>query len=107
MISLEDCVGLCGLTEDEVLAIAQHEHIPAIVAAEFGNYLSRTPEGEWVIKAMIADDIAQAARSGDRARELALKLVLRKFIVQHPRCEARHLLQIRYPDRRLDGASGP
>jgi len=105
MISLEDCVELCGLTEEEVLAIAQHEHIPAIVAAELGNYLSNSPEGELVIKAMIADDIVQAARAGDRVRELALKLVLRKFIVQHPRCEARHLRQIRYPDRRLDDAS--
>jgi hypothetical protein len=27
MISLEDCVGLSGLTEEEVLAIAEHEHI--------------------------------------------------------------------------------
>jgi len=107
MISLEDCIELCGLTEEEVLAIAQHEHIPAIVAAELGNYLSCTPEGEWVIKAMIADDIAQAARSGDRARELALKMVMRRFVVQHPLCEARHLRQIRYPDRRLDDPSGP
>ena len=27
MISLDDCIALCGLTEDEVLAIAEHEHI--------------------------------------------------------------------------------
>ena len=26
-MSLEDCIALCGLTEDEVLAIAEHEHI--------------------------------------------------------------------------------
>jgi hypothetical protein len=32
MISLEDCVGLSGLTEEEVLAIAEHEHIPEIAA---------------------------------------------------------------------------
>jgi hypothetical protein len=102
MISLEDCVELCGLTEEEVLAIAQHEHIPAIVAAEMGNYLASTPEGDLCIKAMIVDDIAGAAAAGDRVRELALKLVLRGFIVQHPRCEARHLTQIRYPDRRID-----
>jgi len=103
MISLEDCIELCGLTEEEVLAIAQHEHLPEIVAAELGNYLVNSPEGELCIKGMIRDDIAQAASDSDRARALALKLVLRRFIVQHPRCEVRHLTQIRYPDRRLDG----
>ena len=101
MISLEDCIELCGLTEDEVLAIAQHEHIPEIVAAELGNYLARTPDGEQCIKSMILEDIASAASAGDRARALALKLVARRFIVSHPSCEARHLAQIRYPDRRL------
>ena len=29
MITLEDCIGLCGLTEEEVLAVAEHEHLPA------------------------------------------------------------------------------
>jgi hypothetical protein len=101
MIRLEDCIELCGLTEEEVLAIAQHEHLPEIVAAELGNYLVSSPEGELCVKSMIRDDIAQAASAGDRARTLALKLVLRRFIVQHPRCDARHLTQIRYPDRRL------
>jgi ATP-dependent Lon protease len=104
MISLEDCIELSGLTEDEVLAIARHEHIPDIVAAELGNYLVSAPDGELCIKAMIMDEMANAAGARDRARELALKLVLRKFVVQHPRCEARHLIQIRYPDRRLHEA---
>ena len=31
MIRLEDCIELCGLTEEEVLAIAQHEHLTEIV----------------------------------------------------------------------------
>lgn len=101
MISLEDCIEMCGLTEDEVLAIAQHEHIPEIVAAELANYLVNSPKGEECIKSMILEDIAQAAAAGDRARALALKLVARRFIVNHPLCEARHLAKIRYPDRRL------
>jgi hypothetical protein len=50
---------------------------------------------------MIRDDIASASAAGNRPRQLALKLVMRQFIVQHPRCEARHLTRIRYPDRRL------
>ena len=89
MLTLEDCVALCGLSEDEVLAIAHHERIPEIAAAELGNYLVRTPGGELCIKSIIRDDLAEARGAGDRKRELALLLVLHNFILQHPRCEER------------------
>ena len=90
MLSLEDCIGLCGLSEDEVLAIAEHEHIPEIAAAELANYLAQTPEGEMRIKSIIRDDIAHARQRGDRSHELALRRLLRDFVLQHPCCEERH-----------------
>jgi hypothetical protein len=90
MLSLEDCIALCGLSEDEVLAIAEHEHIPELAAAELGNYLVQTPEGELRVKSIIRDDIARAQASGNRAHELALKLVLRNYVQAHPRCDERH-----------------
>jgi hypothetical protein len=104
MLTLEDCLGLCGLSEDEVLAIAEHEHIPEMAAVELGNYLVNCPDGELCIKAMIRDDIAHARATGNRDRELALKLVLCNFILQHPRCEERHRRELRMPDRRGAGA---
>lgn len=39
MITIEECMAMCGLTQDEVLAIAEHEHIPEIAAAALGQYL--------------------------------------------------------------------
>ena len=90
MLSLEDCLALCELSEEEVLAIAHHEHLPEIAAAELGNYLVRTPQGEMRIKSIIRDDIAEARACGDRGRELALKLVLREFVLRHPCCDERH-----------------
>jgi hypothetical protein len=33
------CVGLCGLNEEEVAAISEHEHIPEIAAAALASYL--------------------------------------------------------------------
>ena len=39
MISLEDCVALCGLTEEEVLAIAEHGQLPEIAATALAQYL--------------------------------------------------------------------
>jgi hypothetical protein len=80
MLSLEDCIALSELTEEEILAIAQHEHIPEITAAELGNYLVRTSDGRLTIKSMIRDDIRDAAARGERSRVLALKLVLRNYV---------------------------
>lgn len=106
MLSLEDCLALCELSEDEVLAIAHHEHLPEIAAAEFGNYLCHTPEGEMRIKSIIRDDIEEARAGGDRRRELALKMMLRNFILQHPGCEERHARQISAVERRNGRAWG-
>jgi len=100
MLTFEDCLGLCGLSEEEVLAIAEHEHIPEMAALELGNYLCRTPEGELCVKGMIRDDIAHARAAGRRERELALRLALGNFILQHPRCEERHRRAMRVPERR-------
>ncbi len=66
MLSLEDCIALCDLTEEEVLAIAEHEHIPEMAATELGNYLLRTPEGELCIKSMIRDDVGSAQARNER-----------------------------------------
>jgi hypothetical protein len=87
MLSLEDCIALSGLTEEEILAIAQHEHIPEIAAAELGNYLSRSADGRLVIKSMIRDDIQAAAARGERERVLALKIVLRNYVSERRRLD--------------------
>ena len=100
VLTLEDCLALCGLTEDEVLAIAEHEHVPEVAAAELGNYLVRTADGELAIKAMIRDDLAAAQARGDAAHAAALKLVLHDFIRQHPGCASPET-----PPARLSGTS--
>ena len=104
MLSLEDCLALCGLSEAEVLAIAEHEGIPEIAAAEMGNYLVRSPDGELCVKAMIRDDLVAARVRGDRVRELALLLMLRKFVLEHPACEERHRRELHVPERRAGDA---
>jgi hypothetical protein len=104
MLTLEDCLGLCELSEEEVLAIAQHENIPEIAATEVANYLVRQPDGEIAIKAMIRDDLADAIARCDRLRALALKTVLRNFVLGHPRCDERHARALGCPCRREDEA---
>jgi hypothetical protein len=84
MISLEDCVGLCGLTEEEVLAIAEHEHVPEIVATALASYLSQDDKGLDAVRDMIIDDIRDGQTRGDRAHVLELLRVLHHFLRTHP-----------------------
>lgn len=84
MISLEDCVALCGLTEEEVLAIAEHEQMPEIEAAALAQYLLRGRQGTQLIRDMIVDDIRTAQQAGDRPRIRSLLHVLHHYLRQHP-----------------------
>ena len=105
MLTIEDCIALCELNEDEVRAIAEHENIPEAAAAELGNYLTHCLDGDLCIKAMIRDDIAHAISMGNEARAFALKMMLRNFVLQHPRCEERHRKALAVIERRDQGAT--
>ncbi|WP_290648664.1 hypothetical protein [Aquisalimonas sp.] len=83
MLTMEDCIALSDLTEDEIEAIAEHEHIPQMAAVELGWYLVQTPEGERRIKRMIIDDMVNARERGDHAHAAKLKLVLQHFVEEH------------------------
>ena len=83
MLTIEDCIALCGLTEEEVEAIAEHEHMPHMLAAEMAAYLVETPSGERRIRRMIREDIEVAQTRGDHRHAAKLKLVLKHFIEQH------------------------
>ena len=84
MISLDDCIGLCGLTEEEVLALAEHEHIPEILAAALAQQLLCQSDGCRRIAAMIADNICTATTHGDRRHTEELRRTLRQFVKAHP-----------------------
>jgi hypothetical protein len=84
MISLEDCIGLCGLDEEQVAAISEHEHIPEIAAASLASYLLKQPHGRETIRTMIVDDIHKALDEC-RIRHAAEPLMaLRRFLEQNP-----------------------
>jgi hypothetical protein len=84
MITLEDCVAFCGLTEEEVLAIAEHEHMPEIAAAAFAEYLTNQEHGTEKIRDMMVDDIRAAQAHDDKEHVLTLLHVLHHFLRTHP-----------------------
>jgi hypothetical protein len=84
MISLVDCVALSGLSEEEIGAIAEHEHVSEAVACGLAQYLSQAKSGEGVIRDMIIDDLraARARGNDDHVRELLH--VLHHYLRTHP-----------------------
>ena len=84
MLTREDCLALCELSEEEVVAIVEHEHLPEMIAIEMGQYLCHTPDGEARIERMIIEDINAARSSGNIAHIAKLVSVLRHFVETHP-----------------------
>lgn len=91
MLTYEDCIALCELSEEEVAAIAEHEHVPEIVALEMGHYLVHSDDGEPCIRSLILDDIAHCRDTGNREKEEQLIMVLKHFIATHPKAEMRRV----------------
>jgi len=83
MLTIVDCIALSGLSEAEVDAIAEHEHLPAIVAAELGCCLEGDPSGQRVIASFIRDDIAHARAHGAAKHVAELAAVLQQYMNHH------------------------
>ena len=83
MLTVEDCIGLVDLPEEVIEAIAEHEHLPEVVAAELAEYLIESADGAPRIRAMIQDDIEHALDLKNYAHAAKLVSVLRRFIEQH------------------------
>jgi hypothetical protein len=84
MITLEDCVAFSGLTEEEVLAIAEHEHLPEIAATALAQYLLSKQHGSEMVRDMIIGDIRRAQLGSDKKHVLTLLHVLHHFLKTHP-----------------------
>ena len=84
MISLEDCIALSGLSEEQILAIAEHEHVPEIDATALAQYLLKQEHGMEKIRDMIVDGIRQAQQRRDKEHTLTLLHVLHHFLKAHP-----------------------
>ena len=84
MICLEDLIGFCDLTPDEVHAIAEHEHIADAVAVVLGASLLHSEHGPDHIRDMFIDDIRAAVHRHDVPHARHLVVTLRHFLHEHP-----------------------
>ncbi len=84
MLSLKDCLDFCDLDCSGIEAIAEHEHIPVIVAAELSNELLKTPEGIGCLHEMALDNLNQAMAQGDWEKTLRFKLAYQHLQATYP-----------------------
>lgn len=90
MITLTDCIEMCGLTEAEIDAIAEHEHLPETAAAALAAALmEKEAEGARAVAGMIRDDIREAMARGKHAHAADLLAALRHFLAHHPEARLR------------------
>ncbi|MGI9490774.1 MAG: hypothetical protein ACR2RF_33730 [Geminicoccaceae bacterium] len=78
MLTIEDCLGMCRLTQGEIAAAAEHE--PDIIALEMDNYLCITAQGQRRLSRMIIVDIEAARTHGNLAHAAKLRRVLQHFL---------------------------
>ncbi len=84
MLTYYDCVGLTDLEEDEIEAIAQHEHVPEMIAAELGCFLVHDPTGIPRIQQILREDIENACLHGHPLQAAHWQQVLNNFSTNHP-----------------------
>ena len=89
MLTAQECLEFSDLTEEEILAIAEHEHIPDVLAAELGSCLLQSDVGAWLIKRYILEDLEQAKAHGRSERVVQFSKALSHFEAEHPTYDLR------------------
>jgi len=84
MINENDIIDMTCLTRDQIDAIAEHEHVGTVAAAELGEYLMHLHHGPQTVQRMICADISAALHDGQLARARALYATLKGFLADHP-----------------------
>lgn len=84
MISLDDIEDMTCLTREEIVALAEHEHLPDVNASALGEYLMHSHKGPQTVQRMICEDIRAALHAGDAAQARNLYAVLHRFLTDYP-----------------------
>ncbi len=88
MINLNDMEDMCALSREEILALADHEHVAEAVAVAEAERLMQAHGGPQQVQQMLCEDIRDALHADDPAVAKRLFAILRHFMAAHP--EAAH-----------------
>lgn len=84
MLCLEDCLDFCDLSASEVEAIARHEHVPMIVAAEMGINLLKSADGIRCLERFFLETAESARNRGCLEDAGRYMTTYQQFHLNHP-----------------------
>ena len=84
LLSLTDCIDLSDLSPSEIAAIAEHERVPEIIAAELGCRMLQTPDGRVLLKHYFHENLVNARARHHYEKAEELRQLLRQFERAHP-----------------------
>jgi hypothetical protein len=85
IVTVQECVDMSELSNEAIRAIAEHEHIPEVVAAELGQELLKGTGGIAEIRRMLEKNLKLAMQAGEQDKINDCKRVLRAFIASYCR----------------------
>lgn len=65
MLTLDQCIDLCGLNSEEVELLAEHASVPEIVAAQMACKMLQSREGVEQLECILHRRLAEARACGD------------------------------------------
>lgn len=84
MLAMQDLLDYCDLDEGEIKAIAEHEHVPLVIAAELSECLLSSPEGVCKLHAMIVENMEHAVKCGQFHHAKELESTYEHLLRTHP-----------------------
>lgn len=83
MLSLDQCIDFCGLSEEEVELIAEHERVPEIIAAQLACQWLNSPRGAEKVRCVLLDQLEHARVCGDACKAGKIQQTLLHFSECH------------------------
>jgi hypothetical protein len=83
MLTAQECVDMSELGNEAIRAIAEHEHIPEVVAAELGQQLLKATGGIAEIRRFMQENLELAVQAGEQDKINDRKRVLEQFIASY------------------------
>jgi hypothetical protein len=84
MLTMQDCLDYCDLTDEDVELFAQHEHIPCEVATAIVCSLCQSDEGIELICSSLSSMIQEAVSNGRLDKAEHVLHVYTQFRSAHP-----------------------
>lgn len=84
MLSIKDCLDYSDLTEDEVAAIAEHEHLPFASAAQMACGLAQSDDGTELLRCLLRNAVCDAEHCDHAEILLTAQRAYEQFIANHP-----------------------